>query len=99
MGAVRGGRGPSGVARVGGEPSRSQRGACAASGHPQCAICLQAYKPHEALKLLSCSHAYHSNCIDLWHCTQPGSKTCPLCRRKVTAVALIPLHAHNSEEN
>lgn len=67
--------------------------------HPQCAICLQAYKPHEALKLLSCSHAYHSKCIDLWHCTQPGSKTCPLCRCRVTAVALISLHAHNSEQN
>lgn len=66
---------------------------------PLCAICLQAYKPHEALKLLSCSHAYHSKCIDLWHCTQPRSKTCPLCRRRVTAVALIPLHAHNTEQN
>lgn len=65
--------------------------------HPQCAICLQAYKPREALKLLSCTHAYHSKCIDLWHCAQPGSKTCPLCLRSVTAVALIPLHAHNSE--
>uniref|UniRef100_A0A803XXI3 Anaphase-promoting complex subunit 11 n=1 Tax=Meleagris gallopavo TaxID=9103 RepID=A0A803XXI3_MELGA len=48
--------------------------------------------PPRALKLLSCSHAYHSRCIDLWHCTQPSSKTCPLCRRRVTAVALIPLH-------
>uniref|UniRef100_A0A669Q7Q3 RING-type domain-containing protein n=1 Tax=Phasianus colchicus TaxID=9054 RepID=A0A669Q7Q3_PHACC len=65
----------------------------------QCAICLRAYRLHEALKLLSCSHAYHSKCIDLWHCTQPGRKTCPLCRRRVTAVALIPLHAHSSEQN
>ncbi|XP_032296915.1 uncharacterized protein LOC116652448 [Coturnix japonica] len=70
-----------------------------AAEHPQCAICLRAYKPHQALKLLSCSHAYHSKCIDLWHCTQHGSKTCPLCRCRVTAVALFPLQAHNSEQN
>lgn len=66
--------------------------------HPQCAICLQAYKPGEALKLLSCTHTYHGKCIDLWHCAQPGSKTCPLCLRSVTTVALIPLHTHISEQ-
>ncbi|KAM6294777.1 E3 ubiquitin-protein ligase ZNRF4 [Aegotheles albertisi] len=59
--------------------------------HPECAICLQEYKPGEGLKLLSCSHAYHSKCIDLWHRAQPGSRTCPLCLRSVTAVSLILL--------
>uniref|UniRef100_A0A493SZ25 RING-type E3 ubiquitin transferase n=1 Tax=Anas platyrhynchos platyrhynchos TaxID=8840 RepID=A0A493SZ25_ANAPP len=54
--------------------------------HPQCAICLQAYKPGEALKLLSCTHTYHGKCIDLWHCAQPGSKTCPLCLRTIYSV-------------
>lgn len=67
--------------------------------YPECAICLQAYEPGETLKLLSCSHAYHGKCIDQWHCAQPGSKTCPLCLRSVTAVVLIPLGAHNSKQD
>uniref|UniRef100_A0A8C3JTB3 RING-type domain-containing protein n=1 Tax=Calidris pygmaea TaxID=425635 RepID=A0A8C3JTB3_9CHAR len=50
-------------------------------GYSECAICLQAYKPGQTLKLLSCSHAFHGKCIDLWHCVQPSSKTCPLCVR------------------
>ncbi|CAM9771963.1 unnamed protein product [Bubo scandiacus] len=58
-----------------------------AADYPEeCAICLQVYEPGQALKLLSCSHAYHGKCIDLWHCAQPGTKTCPLCLYSVTAV-------------
>uniref|UniRef100_A0A8B9G030 RING-type domain-containing protein n=1 Tax=Amazona collaria TaxID=241587 RepID=A0A8B9G030_9PSIT len=52
-----------------------------AASYTDCAICLQAYEPGAELKLLSCSHAYHGKCIDLWHCVQAGSKTCPLCLR------------------
>ncbi|OPJ88804.1 hypothetical protein AV530_016330 [Patagioenas fasciata monilis] len=70
-----------------------------AANPPECVICLQAYKPGEGLKLLSCSHAYHGKCIDLWHCAQPGAKTCPLCLRSVTAVVLIPLTARNSKKD
>uniref|UniRef100_A0A8C4TVL7 RING-type E3 ubiquitin transferase n=1 Tax=Falco tinnunculus TaxID=100819 RepID=A0A8C4TVL7_FALTI len=69
-----------------------------AASYSECAICLQAYEPGKALKLLSCSHAYHRKCIDLWHCAQPGSKTCPLCLRSVTAVVLIHLGAHYCEQ-
>lgn len=69
-----------------------------AAGYTDCAICLQAYEPGGALKLLSCSHAYHGKCIDLWHCVQAGSKTCPLCLRRVTTVALIHLGVHNNEQ-
>uniref|UniRef100_A0A663MZM8 RING-type domain-containing protein n=1 Tax=Athene cunicularia TaxID=194338 RepID=A0A663MZM8_ATHCN len=70
-----------------------------AAGYPEdCAICLQACEPGQALKMLSCSHAFHGKCIDLWHCAQPGSKTCPLCLYSVTAVALISLGAHNNEQ-
>lgn len=66
-------------------------------GTAECAICLQVYEPGEELKLLSCSHAYHSKCIDRWHHAQPGNKTCPLCLHSVTAVALIPLGARDSK--
>lgn len=79
------------------ECPRSMVGVAAKS--PECVICLQAYKPGEGLKLLSCSHVYHGKCIDLWHCAQSRTKTCPLCLRSVTAVALIPLTARNSQKD
>ncbi|XP_067169175.1 E3 ubiquitin-protein ligase ZNRF2-like [Apteryx mantelli] len=61
------------------------------TGYAECAICLGTFEQGEALKVLSCSHAYHGKCIDLWHRAQPRGKTCPLCLRRVTAVVLIPL--------
>lgn len=64
-----------------------------------CAICLQEYEPGEALKMLSCSHIYHRKCIDRWHRAQPGGKTCPLCQRSVTAVALVPLAAPDAKQD
>ncbi|XP_075031276.1 E3 ubiquitin-protein ligase ZNRF4 [Calonectris borealis] len=48
-----------------------------------CVICMAEYKEGDCLKILSCSHAYHSACIDTWFNTQPGKKTCPFCKQGV----------------
>lgn len=48
-----------------------------------CVICMAEYKEGDRLKILSCSHAYHSACIDTWFHTQPGKKTCPFCKQVV----------------
>ena len=43
-----------------------------------CSICHQFFKPDEHLAGLSCTHLYHSWCINRWF---RESRTCPLCRR------------------
>ncbi|XP_030365623.1 E3 ubiquitin-protein ligase RNF13-like [Strigops habroptila] len=51
--------------------------------HETCVICMAGYKEGDHLKILSCSHAYHSVCIDTWFRTLPGKKTCPFCKQSV----------------
>lgn len=45
-----------------------------------CAVCLQAYEEGTEIRILSCNHHYHSECIDQWICLTPS---CPLCKRPV----------------
>ncbi|XP_063003233.1 E3 ubiquitin-protein ligase RNF167-like [Elgaria multicarinata webbii] len=59
------------------------------SKYQECAICLDRYMEHDSLKVLSCLHAFHSKCIDLWHISQTRSKTCPLCMQKVMVVTRL----------
>uniref|UniRef100_A0A8D0EHA9 RING-type domain-containing protein n=1 Tax=Strix occidentalis caurina TaxID=311401 RepID=A0A8D0EHA9_STROC len=48
-----------------------------------CVICMAVYKEGNLLKSLSCSHAYHSACIDTWFLTKARKKTCPFCKQLV----------------
>ncbi|XP_009813984.2 E3 ubiquitin-protein ligase RNF13-like [Gavia stellata] len=48
-----------------------------------CVICMAEYKEGDRLKILSCSHAYHSVCINTWFRTQSSKKICPFCKQVV----------------
>src|SRR3989338_202180 len=45
-----------------------------------CSICLQSFVPSDSIRLLKCTHYYHSSCLDTW---LSQNKHCPLCRQSV----------------
>jgi len=50
------------------------------SNKSACAVCMCDFEMSELLRLLPCSHKYHTGCIDQWF---KQSSTCPVCRDNV----------------
>lgn len=46
-----------------------------------CPICLEAFNDQNSIKLLSCYHIYHINCITKW--LSERSEACPMCRKTI----------------
>ncbi|XP_062440529.1 E3 ubiquitin-protein ligase RNF128 isoform X2 [Rhea pennata] len=42
-----------------------------------CAVCIEVYKPNEVVRILTCNHLFHKNCIDPWLLEH---RTCPMCK-------------------
>ncbi|NWH48096.1 RN128 ligase, partial [Fregata magnificens] len=42
-----------------------------------CVVCLELYKPNEVVRILTCNHFFHKNCIDPWLLEH---RTCPMCK-------------------
>lgn len=55
-------------------------GKVASSCIDRCMICLDDYEPEDDLRLMSCKHFFHQNCVDKW--LQVGRNNCPACRVK-----------------
>ncbi|KAJ0966975.1 hypothetical protein J5N97_023892 [Dioscorea zingiberensis] len=51
------------------------------SNNDQCVICRVDFEDGESLVLLSCKHAYHSECINRW---LQINKACPVCSAEVS---------------
>ncbi|KAL6526499.1 hypothetical protein OROGR_015589 [Orobanche gracilis] len=51
----------------------------------ECAVCLSDFEENEVVRLLpKCSHAFHTECIDMWFYSH---STCPICRSPVEPAA------------
>ncbi|KAH0554912.1 RING finger protein 44 isoform X2 [Cotesia glomerata] len=42
-----------------------------------CVVCMCDFEPPQTLRVLPCSHEFHSKCIDKW---LKSNRTCPICR-------------------
>ena len=45
-------------------------------GETECVICLKKIKNNDNMRILSCRHTYHKECIDIWLMRK---NCCPIC--------------------
>ncbi|KAM6056989.1 E3 ubiquitin-protein ligase RNF128 isoform 2-T2 [Theristicus caerulescens] len=48
-----------------------------------CVVCLELYKPNDVVRILTCNHLFHKNCIDPWLLEH---RTCPMCKCDILKV-------------
>uniref|UniRef100_A0A8C3ULW8 E3 ubiquitin-protein ligase RNF43 n=1 Tax=Catharus ustulatus TaxID=91951 RepID=A0A8C3ULW8_CATUS len=56
--------------------------ASSCSSAPVCAICLEEFSEGQELRIISCSHEFHRECVDPW---LHQHHTCPLCMFNILA--------------
>ena len=64
-----------------GTPSRGVEAPTATEPDPnqvRCPVCLEDFEEDQEVRVLPCSHSFHTDCIDPWLLNVAGS--CPLCR-------------------
>ncbi|KAI0242176.1 hypothetical protein L0F63_003012, partial [Massospora cicadina] len=55
-----------------------------------CAICLSDYEAGDRLRILTCRHAFHVDCIDPWLLSPTAHSVCPTCKSDLSAPLGLP---------
>ncbi|KFW82592.1 E3 ubiquitin-protein ligase RNF43, partial [Manacus vitellinus] len=63
-------------------PASRWDSASSCSSAPVCAICLEEFSEGQELRIISCSHEFHRECVDPW---LQQHHTCPLCMFNILA--------------
>lgn len=50
------------------------------NGDSRCVICLMEFEEKQLVRVLPCTHEYHTKCIDKW---LKSNRSCPICRSEV----------------
>ncbi|XP_075691982.1 E3 ubiquitin-protein ligase RNF128 [Rhinoderma darwinii] len=58
-----------------------------------CAVCIESYKANDVVRILTCNHFFHKNCIDPWLLEH---RTCPMC--KCDILKSLGIEADDEEE-
>ncbi|XP_029376041.1 E3 ubiquitin-protein ligase RNF43 [Echeneis naucrates] len=61
--------------------------ASSSSSSPVCAICLEEFQDGQHLRIISCTHEFHKDCIDPWLLQ---NRTCPLCMHNIMGTERQP---------
>ncbi|XP_072127129.1 E3 ubiquitin-protein ligase RNF128 isoform X2 [Mobula birostris] len=61
-----------------------------------CAVCIEAYKPNDVVRILTCNHFFHENCIDPWLLEH---RTCPMCKCDILKALGIEIDVEKVEES
>ena len=48
--------------------------------HETCAVCIEAYRVSDVVRILPCKHQFHKTCIDQWLLEK---RTCPMCKMDI----------------
>jgi len=57
------------------------------SSADRCLICLSDYERGEEVRLLSCKHGFHKECVDQW--LSKGANSCPACRTEAVNLSRL----------
>ncbi|XP_078268046.1 E3 ubiquitin-protein ligase RNF128 isoform X1 [Rhinoraja longicauda] len=60
-----------------------------------CAVCIDAYKPNDVVRILTCNHLFHKSCIDPWLLEH---RTCPMCKCDILKALGIEIDEEKPEE-
>ncbi|KAJ7997378.1 hypothetical protein DPEC_G00228360 [Dallia pectoralis] len=64
---------------------------------PTCAICLEEFLDGQELRIISCGHEFHRECVDPWLLQH---RTCPLCMHNIMGVDLSrPSQRSRTQQN
>ncbi|XP_075619598.1 E3 ubiquitin-protein ligase RNF128 [Balearica regulorum gibbericeps] len=61
-----------------------------------CVVCIELYKPNEVVRILTCNHLFHKNCIDPWLLEH---RTCPMCKCDILKVLGVEVDAEEGAES
>ncbi|XP_010121862.1 PREDICTED: E3 ubiquitin-protein ligase RNF128-like, partial [Chlamydotis macqueenii] len=61
-----------------------------------CVVCIELYKPNEVVRILTCNHLFHKNCIDPWLLEH---RTCPMCKCDILKVLGVEAEAEEGLES